>query len=136
VYDTDEIERVVGTFYVPERVEAELGPSREWGGWWVAERAGRVVGAGGGGMTGDGVGEVFVLYVEPAQQGHGAGTAVLDAITRGQLAEGAREQWVAVEPRNTQAIAFYRRRGFVERERVPAYERAGVSLRMSRPLTS
>jgi hypothetical protein len=61
----DEIESAIARFYVPERVSGELARPTSWGGYGVVERAGRVVGAGGGGITGPRVGELFVLYVDP-----------------------------------------------------------------------
>jgi GNAT superfamily N-acetyltransferase len=59
-----------------------------------------VIGAGGGGVTEPGVGDIFVLYLDPTRRGEGIGTLILDAITEQQRAQGAREQWVSVEPTN------------------------------------
>lgn len=131
-----EIESVIGEFYVPERVSPELAPAPPgWGGWLVAEdRAGEVIGAGAGGMTGPAVGELFVLYVDPARQRQGAGRALLDAITERQRTLGAREQWVSVEDNNRKGIGFYESRGFVPAGTRPAYELSGESLRYMRTL--
>jgi ribosomal protein S18 acetylase RimI-like enzyme len=131
----EEIESAIARFYVPERVRGELEESESWGGYWVVESDGRVVAAGGGGMTGPGVGELFVLYVDPPERGRGAGTAALQGVTDQQVGQGAREQWVSVQPDNTLAIPFYEARGFVRRGERPSYEMPGrTSLRYRRSL--
>jgi GNAT superfamily N-acetyltransferase len=122
LYPPERIDKVIAEFYDPDRVRAELEPDEGWGGWWVAEDdAGAVVAAGGGGMTGPQVGEIYVLYADPARRGEGGGTAILDAITDEQRAQGATEQWVAVAEGNDQGIPFYEARGFRRRGTRPAY---------------
>jgi ribosomal protein S18 acetylase RimI-like enzyme len=135
IYGPDEIERVITEFYNRERLRSEIESPEGWDGWWVAEDDdGNVVAAGGGGLTESGVGEIFVLYADPARLGEGAGTAILDAITEEQREQGAQEQWVSVEPENEIGLAFYRARGFVVEGSRPAYQREGVSLRLRRAL--
>ena len=106
----------------------------------MAVEDGRVVGAGAGGMTAPGVGEVFVLYLDPVRRGEGIGTLLLEAITAQQRSRGAREQWVSVEPRNTKGLPFYAARGFELRGERPACgcepDERRVSLRLSRRLES
>jgi GNAT superfamily N-acetyltransferase len=110
-----QIEAIIGEFYDPERVRGEIGPALpEWGGWIVAEEDdGTLACAGGGGLTAPDVGEVLVLYAEPRLQRGGAGSAVLEALTRQQRDAGARAQEVAVTPGNEVALSFYARHGFV-----------------------
>ena len=96
-----------------------------------------MIGAGGGGMIDPGVGEIFVLYLDPKRRHEGVGSLLLDAITEQQRAHGAREQSVSVEPDNAKGLPFdYRRE--VRRER-PAWgtapEEGRVSLRLMRRLT-
>ncbi|MGP9818926.1 GNAT family N-acetyltransferase [Salinarimonas sp. NSM] len=50
------------------------------------------------------------LYVTPGGEGRGLGRLLLDE-TLARLAE--RDAWLEVEPRNTRAIRFYEREGFV-----------------------
>jgi GNAT superfamily N-acetyltransferase len=122
LYPRSRVERTIATFYRPDRVRAELEPTAGWDGWWVAvDDAGAIVAAGGGGMTGPSTGEVFVLYADPVRRGEGAGTVLLDAITRRQRAQGATEQWVAVAEGNEKGIPFYEARGFRRRGTRPAY---------------
>ena len=129
----EEIERAVAEFYSPDRVTAEVTAPEGWDGWWVAEDSeGHIAAVGGGGLTAPGVGEVFVLYADPARRGEGAGSAILTAITDEQRDRGAAEQWVSVVPGNELALPFYRARGFVERGTRPAYGTAGTSLRLWR----
>lgn len=129
-----EIERVIASFYTPERVARELEADLpSWGGWFVAE-ADAVIAAGAGGMTGATSGELFVLYADPARRGEGAGTALLEAITAQQRALGATEQWVSVGLGNTKGIPFYEARGFVRRGTRPAHGLDGESARYWRSL--
>jgi GNAT superfamily N-acetyltransferase len=134
--DDDVIERTIADFYNEERVLREVESPEGWDGWLVAELGGRVVAAGGGGVTEPAVGEVFVLYVDPCRRGGGIGTRLLEAITEQQRAQGAREQWVSVQPGNEKGFPFYRARGFVPRGERPAHgsspNEGRVSLRLWR----
>ncbi len=117
----DFIERTIAEFYNPERIQREINNPEGWNGWYVAEDNGSVVGAGGGGMTGPGISELFVLYVDPQHLGQGIGTKLLAAITDELRAQGAHEQWVSTTKENQQAIPFYKARGFVEQGEQPMY---------------
>jgi ribosomal protein S18 acetylase RimI-like enzyme len=135
VYASEEIERIIGEFYNPARLRSEVERPEGWDGWWVSEdHDGKIVAAGGGGLTDSGVGEIFVLYADPVRRGEGAGTAILAAITEEQREQGAQEQWVSVEPENEIGLGFYRARGFEPAGTRPAYRREGVSLRLRRTL--
>ena len=70
------IDRIIAEYYNLARITREVTgpPTREWGGYIVAKENGKVVGAIGGGMTRKAVGEVFVLYLDPARLGKGIGT--------------------------------------------------------------
>jgi GNAT superfamily N-acetyltransferase len=125
------IERTVADFYNEERVRGEIKQPEGWSGWLVAEADGEVLAAGGGGLIAAGVGEVFVLYADPARRREGAGTVILQAITEQQRREGAREQWVSVEPDNEKGLPFYRAHGFVQRGVRRAYGSAASEGRMS-----
>lgn len=130
------IEEMIGEFYTPERIATEIGArNHDWGGYVVAELDGQVVVAAGGGLIESTVGELFVLYADPRHRRHGGGTAALQSVTEQQQELGATEQWVSVEPENEMGRSFYAARGFVERERRPAYRGGGESLRLSRPIT-
>jgi ribosomal protein S18 acetylase RimI-like enzyme len=116
----DAIERVIAEFYNPARIRREILVASGWNGWWVAEEHGAVAGAAGGGMLRPGVGELFVLYVDPGRRGQGIGTLLLDAVTGELREQGAREQWVSVAKGNMKGIPFYQARGFVVRGEQPA----------------
>jgi GNAT superfamily N-acetyltransferase len=117
------IERQVDAYYDPARVRGEIaaaGDAPEWQGYVVAvSESGEVLGAGGGGVTDAGVGNVHVLYLRPSLRGRGIGTALLDFVTEQQKAGGATEQWVSVTEGNDLGIPFYVARGFAVRDRVP-----------------
>jgi GNAT superfamily N-acetyltransferase len=134
----ERIEAVIAEYYTPERIRREMAATEGWDGWIVAVEDDTVIGAGGGGMTEPSVGEIFVLYLDPRRRGEGIGTLLLDAITEQQRAQGAREQWVSVEPDNTKGLPFYYARGFELRGNRPEWgtspEEGRVSLRLSRQL--
>jgi len=134
----EQIEAVIAEFYTPERIRRELEPSEGWDGWIVAVDDDGVVGAGGGGMTGNGIGELFVLYLDPARRGEGIGTLILGSITEQQRAKGAREQWVSVEPDNAKGLPFYAARGSQVRGERPEFGsvrgEGASSLRLARPI--
>jgi GNAT superfamily N-acetyltransferase len=138
IYSQAYIERTIAEFYNPQRVEHEIMQPDGWDGWLVAEQDGVVVGAGGGGLINPGIGEVFVLYLDPRLRGLGIGTALLEAITDQQRRQGANEQWVSVEAKNEKGLPFYEARGIVQREERSAYgskpEEGIFSLRLSRPI--
>jgi len=138
LYTPEHVESVVAEYYTVERIAREIAAPEDWDGWIVAIEDGSVVGAGGGGMIERRVGEVFVLYLDPERRGEGIGTLLLDAITRQQLAHGAREQWVSVEPENVKGLPFYKARGFQARGTRPTWgsapEEGRSSLRLMRRL--
>jgi ribosomal protein S18 acetylase RimI-like enzyme len=136
--EPERIEAVIAEYYTPERISREIAAPEGWDGWMVAMEDDTVIGAGGGGMTEPGVGEIFVLYLDPGRRGEGIGSLLLDAITEQQRREGAREQWVSVEPENTKGLPFYYARGFEVRGKRPEWgtapEEGRVSLRLMRRL--
>lgn len=133
------IERLLDEYFSAERVAGEVAAVPPgWLGYQVAEEDGRVVGAGVGGLTAPGVGELFTLYLDPDERGRGLGTLLLDRIT-GQLRElGATEMWAAVLAGNEMAVPFYRARGFreVDRRRTHGSTEAdnAWSVRFHRPI--
>ena len=140
MYSADYIAAVIEEFYNEQRILKEVeSRSREWGGYFVALETGEVVGAGGGGMISEKVGEVFVLYLDPNRLGEGIGTKLLEAITRQQKEEfGAQEQWVSVAKGNEKGIPFYEAREFISNGELPVYRSSAedkiVSIRYWRKL--
>jgi ribosomal protein S18 acetylase RimI-like enzyme len=59
------------------------------------------------------VGEVLAIYIDPAQQGRGAGRALMDAAITALREGGAGEIRLWVLEANAPARAFYERYGFV-----------------------
>ena len=113
----DLVDEKVAAFYGRERVAGDVDPerfSRHWRGYLVAELDGCVVGAAGGGMVAEDVGQLYVLYLALDRRGAGIGTALLDAVTRQQVDLGATRQRVAVLAGNPHGVPFYLARGFRE----------------------
>jgi mycothiol synthase len=106
--------------------------SSDWfdeSGFFLAERAGRLVGAHWTKVHRDEgpapVGEVYVVGVDPDEQGGGLGSA-LTAIGVQHLADsGLDEVLLYVEADNTAALAVYERLGFVRRTIDVQYEHPG-----------
>ncbi len=121
IHTAEHVERVIGKYYSLERIGSEIGGRLEydgaaydWDGWLVAERGdGRVLGASGGGLTGERTWEVFVLYLDSLERRRGIGRALLDAMTDQARARGATEQCVSVAAGNLKGIPFYEAMGFV-----------------------
>ncbi|MCP9485471.1 MAG: GNAT family N-acetyltransferase [Gaiellaceae bacterium MAG52_C11] len=135
---SERIEAVIAEYYVPERIAREIKAPEGWDGWVVAVEDDTVIGAGGGGMIEPHIGEIFVLYLDPARRGEGIGTLLLAAITEAQRLQGALEQWVSVEPENTKGLVFYYSRGFELCGHRPEWrtspEEGSFSLRLRRQL--
>ncbi|KAB7667150.1 GNAT family N-acetyltransferase [Bacillus sp. B1-b2] len=108
------IEQVIQEFYNHERIKKEVSTSnREWGGYYVALEDGEVVGAAGGGMTEEDVGELYVIYLDSNRRNEGIGTKLLEAVTMQQKELfGAKKQWVSVIKGNKLGIPFYEAKGF------------------------
>ena len=138
IYSAERIESVIAEYSVPERVAGEIAAPQGWDGWIVALDGSTVVGAGGGGMIEPGMAEIFVLYLDPGRRREGIGTVLLKTITEQQQAQGARKQWVSVEPENRKGLPFYEAHGFQVRGERPAWgfasEEGRVSLRLMRSL--
>jgi GNAT superfamily N-acetyltransferase len=137
------IERQADAYYDPARVRGEIttaGEAPEWQGYVVeVSESVEVLGAAGGGVTGPGIGNVYVLYLRLSLRGRGIGTALLDFLTEQQKSAGATEQWVSVTEGNDLGIPFYVAKGFVVRDRVPFVTAddgtvEAYSLRMSRSI--
>lgn len=133
------IDRRCEEFFNENRVHKEVTEqSRYWGGYFVALEDGCVIGAGGGGMTGEKTGELFVLYIEPDRRNEGIGSKILQAITEQQKDLGAKEQWVSVQKDNYLGIPFYEAKGFIYQSEMQSYESRpedyAISLRYKREI--
>lgn len=114
LYAAEYIEQVIADYYNLERLEKEVTVhDRSWTGYYVALEEDRVIGAAGGGMLTETVGELFVLYLDPERRGEGVGSQLLEAVTHELLAFGAKEQWVSVAAGNQKGIPFYEAKGFI-----------------------
>ncbi|MFC0523736.1 GNAT family N-acetyltransferase [Pontibacillus salicampi] len=136
-HSNEYIERVIKDYYNHERILGEVTESNcDWGGYFVAVEKGKVVGAGGGGMIDNRVGELFVLYLDPTRRNEGIGTKLLDIITQQQKEEcGAEEQWVSVQKGNMRGIPFYEAKGFkFQHEKVPYENPTYIKWRYSRKI--
>lgn len=134
------IQKLIDQYYNVQRIEQEIVfISEEWHGYFIAEMNGELVGAIGGGMNDETVGEVYVLYLDPAIRGQGIGTRLLDFFTKIQKhTYGAYEQWVSVAKGNNYGIPFYEARGFIFQHEELAYgtieEDQDVSLKYRRDI--
>jgi GNAT superfamily N-acetyltransferase len=115
------IDRTVDIYFGSARVARQVpAVPPKWFGYQVAEEDGWLVGAAGGGLTGPGVGELHLIYLEPAERGRGLGTLLLDRVTEQVRAAGGTEMWLSVFLGDAAGIGFYRSRGFQPVETVQA----------------
>lgn len=140
LYSKEYIQDLIDQYYNLSRIEDEIiSISNQWHGYFIAEKAEKIVGAIGGGMVDNAKGEVYVFYMDPFMRGQGIGTRLLDFYTKIQKhLYGAKEQWVSVAKGNDYAIPFYEARGFIFQHEEPAYgsskENEDISLKYSRQL--
>jgi mycothiol synthase len=128
--DVDAIVRVNGRAFeshpeqgAMDRADFDHRASSDWfdpAGLFVAERDGDVVGFHWTKVE-DGVGEVYVVGVDPSEQGSGLGTALTAKGLRHLHASGVRTVDLYVEGDNDAALAVYRRLGFTEHARDVLY---------------
>jgi hypothetical protein len=78
---------VIAEYYAPERIRREIAAPKGWDDWIVAVEDESVIGAGGGGITQPGVGEIFVLYLDPPRRGEGSERS---SLTRSRSSSGRR----------------------------------------------
>lgn len=107
---------VAGASYVVRGLDAYwsaavLGPAVEAGDVLVAEADGRVIGVSQAEADGDRL-VMWKLYVLPAEQGSGAGRALLEAV-RGRADVEGLALWTEYVAGNERAGAFYRSQGFI-----------------------
>ena len=98
-------------------------------GFLLAERDGRMVGFHWTKQHGGGLGEVYVIGVDPDAAGGGLGKALLYAGLRHLRSAGDTDVELYVESDHPTAIGLYRGAGFTERSRDVLYEARGAGLR-------
>ena len=84
--------------------------------FFLCEAEGRAIGVGALENRGAGIGVVFRLYVLPAFQRSGIGSALLSHIERHARRLGIRENFVWTDFKAVWAISFYKRQGYIEVE--------------------
>lgn len=95
---------------------------------------GALIGCGALKLTGDGAAELKRMIVSPAARGHGVGSALLAALEAAGRAEGVRVVRLETGVRQTEALALYRRRGYVERDAFAPYVPDPLSVFMEKLL--
>jgi ribosomal protein S18 acetylase RimI-like enzyme len=126
----DYVDRVVQHFFQPERLSREVLPAGDWFGFVVAQVGSVVAGVSGTGRSAHRLDacELYALYVDPAFQRQGIGSALVAHSIEQAAASGAALLDVSVMPGNESAIRFYESCGFVsagEREIYAPHGRAG-----------
>lgn len=110
----------------------EVAPGR--GIFVVAYRARAPIGCGAVRRLDEGVGEVKRMYVVPAARGARVGASILAALEREARALGIVRLVLETGERQHEAVALYRRAGFVEIPRFGEYVDSALSLCMGKSL--
>ncbi|KZE68846.1 acetyltransferase [Fictibacillus phosphorivorans] len=109
------VNQVIEEYYNEDRILKEVTEfSDYWHGYFVAKENGQVVGAIGGGTTGEKAGEIFVFYMDPIKRNMGIGSQLLNYYTNYQKNLGIKEQWLSAQKDNEKGIPFYEAKGFVK----------------------
>ena len=90
-----------------------LPASYDGGRFWVAERAGEILGTAGVFPVAPGTFELRKMYLRPASRGLGIGKRLLDEALRWTKANGGTRMVLDTTHQMTRAIAFYEANGFV-----------------------
>ena len=112
-----------GQFTVEELRETERESWFDPAGFFLADEHGRTVGFHWTKIHPDGVGEVYVVGVDPSAQGGGLGKALTLVGLRHLRASGIGEIILYVESDNAPAVAVYTRLGFTVAETDVSYQR-------------
>ncbi|MGL4610285.1 MAG: GNAT family N-acetyltransferase [Trueperaceae bacterium] len=115
ILSEEDIKEITEGWYGLEQVKQYINPRERWDGWWVADEAGKIVGASGWGMTSETETEIFDLYVDVGRRSEGIGSQLLEIATTEARVKGAKKQWAAVIKNNSKGIPFYLARGFIQR---------------------
>jgi GNAT superfamily N-acetyltransferase len=129
------VEQVIEDYYNHDRILKEVTEfSEDWHGYFVVEEEGHVAGAIGGGTTGDGIGEIYVFYMDPDKRGLGIGSKLLSFYTDYQKSLGIKEQWVSAQKGNEKGIPFYEARGFVKQSEKVSRRTGHISFQYMRKI--
>jgi GNAT superfamily N-acetyltransferase len=129
------VEQVIEEYYNVNRILKEVTEFSEyWHGYFVAEEEGKVVGAIGGGTTGEAIGEIFVFYIDPNKRGKGIGSKLLNFYTDYQKSLGINEQWLSAQKDNEKGIPFYEAKGFVKQSEQDSEGTNHISYRYMRKI--
>ena len=110
----------------------EVAPGR--GVFLVARLDGTPVGCGAVRKLDETTGELKRMFVDPAMRGRGVGRALLDALERDAAALGVRRLVLETGERQVEALALYRRSGFVRTAAFGEYIGAPLSLCMEKTM--
>ena len=113
-----------GRWTLRDLAAREAEPWFDPAGFLLADRDGAVIGFHWTKLHPDGLGEVYVLGVDPAAQGLRLGPALLSAGLRYLAERGAPDVLLYVEDDNQQALSLYERFGFHRYDRDVQYRRA------------
>jgi putative acetyltransferase len=100
----------------------------------VAREQRRALGCGAFVLCGDGQAEMKRVFVDPAARGKGVARAIMEALEREAAKHGVTLMQLETGIRQPEAIALYRKHGYVERGPFGAYRQDPLSLFMEKVL--
>lgn len=100
--------------------------------FFVARIGGHPVGCAALRIDPEGYGEVKRMYVSPTQRGKGIGARLLDRLTEQARAEGLTAMLLETGVHQPEAVALYRKAGFITRGPYAGYADNGLSIFMEK----
>ena len=110
----------------------EVAPGR--GGFFIAQLGSELAGCGAVRLAAAGLAEVKRMYVRESLRGHGIAWRMLARLEAEARLLGARRMVLETGERQFEAVALYRRAGYVEIERYGEYVDSPLSLCMGKTL--
>ena len=110
----------------------EVAPGR--GGFFIARLAGELAGCGAVRLASPGIAEIKRMYVRETLRGHGIAWRMLQRLEAEARLLGAVRMVLETGERQFEAVALYRRAGYVQIDRYGEYVDSPLSLCMGKPL--
>ena len=110
-HGAEKVDAITARWHAVDQLRADI--EADGAVFLLAEEARAIVGHAYAAVEPDGRGKLSRLYIDAGRQGRGIGSALLGDVER-RLGGHCRSLWLEVDVLGEDAIAFYRRKGYVE----------------------